>query len=148
MKIKIITFFMLTFLIMNYSSALSKEGEKGETLCVSIMNLIATPEKYYGRTVTISGFALLTDDDTRGVYLSKEDAKHLIFNNAVYLNDLKGKNPIKKPKKGQRYILVSGTFEKYDMQNNRSFAGKLTNIRYFRFLTDYSLTKDFGEYFK
>jgi hypothetical protein len=51
---------------------------------VSIINLIANPEKYYGKRVTVSGY-MSSEFEGTAIYLSREDFDNRINKNAIFL---------------------------------------------------------------
>jgi hypothetical protein len=51
---------------------------------VSIIRLIATPEKYHGKFVRVEGY-LHNQFENSAIYLSKDDADHLIGKNALWV---------------------------------------------------------------
>ena len=55
---------------------------------VSIVNLIATPEKYDGKLVRIFGFVKLEFEGT-GIYLTEADLKNYLGKNGLWLDGIK-----------------------------------------------------------
>ena len=49
---------------------------------VSLVRLIANPERYHKKRIRIEGYLLVIPDQP-GIFLSKEDANHLIRNNGI-----------------------------------------------------------------
>lgn len=54
-------------------------------LNAGIINLIATPERYDGRMVTVVGFLAIESEDAR-LYLSREDYLHNIMENGIFID--------------------------------------------------------------
>jgi hypothetical protein len=51
---------------------------------VSLVALIAAPERYHGKQVVVSGFMYLQRERS-ALYIGKADFQHALFKNAVYL---------------------------------------------------------------
>lgn len=58
--------------------------ESTKTIEVSIITLIANPEKYYGKKVTIIGYMSAEFEGT-AIYLSREDFDNHIYKNSIFL---------------------------------------------------------------
>jgi len=82
---KEISLFTLLVLAFNFWSApaLAAATEKAET--VSIVQLIATPEKYEDKLITIRGFVHL-EFESNAIYLHKEDYEQSLYSNGLWLN--------------------------------------------------------------
>ena len=116
-------FLIIVFCFINCAVAQSKfpEGE-----LVSIIKLIATPENYYDKIITIQGYLSLKFED-EGVFLNENDANYSISQNAIGIYGLR--------KFDKNYIIVSGVFKKNISINNTiiskgAFAGYITDILY------------------
>lgn len=101
---------------------------------VSLIQLIADPDKYHGKFVRVSGYLHNKFEDS-GLYLSKEDADYLVCTNSLWIqyNDknvmLQGlkKNP------SLNYfdckmVLVEGTFDKESHGHRGMWAGELKHV--------------------
>jgi hypothetical protein len=85
-------------------SAVPKQLSPG----ISIIQLIANPEKYNGQTVTVTGFMTIAFESDF-LYLSYEDYQHAIVSNAVWFE----RNPhiiADSEKLDMNYVEVVGTF--------------------------------------
>jgi hypothetical protein len=51
---------------------------------ISMIQLIATPEKFDGKMISVVGFLAIETEDTR-LYLSEEDYRHYIPDNGVFI---------------------------------------------------------------
>ncbi len=95
---------------------------------ISIINLIATPDRYQGREVSVAGYAIF-GLEVNALYLAKSDVDHGMTKNSICLSgayeyfELKRKDnslsldEIRQMNKS--YVLVTGTFD----SNNRGHAG-------------------------
>lgn len=79
----IILFLFLSFAIS--CSSMPGNEISAHVKKVSIINLIATPEKYHRKNISVIGFAVLDFENT-AVYLSEEDADRGITKNAIWLS--------------------------------------------------------------
>ncbi|MFC1855053.1 hypothetical protein ACFL2A_00740 [Thermodesulfobacteriota bacterium] len=156
MKIKIIVIFVLLIVGVSSSALCKGGGLKKYPKYVSIINLIATPEKYDGAKVNVTGYALLTDEETMGIYLTESCAKHFIFKNAISLDDsYKNAETVffmgspKTPKLFSKYMTIKGTFKMSKKYNNNSevFSGHIVDIEHITYLPDVSLIPPFKETF-
>jgi len=113
-----------------YSEVLSSEANQAtnslkEWEWVSLIQLIANPEKYDGHMVLIEGYVNL-EFEGNAVYLSKEDWKHRITKNALWI-DIDNKNKDYQKFNG-RYCLIVGTFESKNKGHMNSFNGEIRDI--------------------
>jgi len=97
---------------------------------VSMINLIATPEKYQDKKVMVDGYINIEFEGT-ALYLHEEDYKNGITKNSISINFLDGffeKNKINTQDYTQKHVIISGIFK-----NNEScmYSGmiKATSIR-------------------
>ncbi|MCA6421975.1 MAG: hypothetical protein IM568_04030 [Flavobacterium sp.] len=98
---------------------------KPKTEYVSIINLIANPEKYYGKRVSVTGY-MITEFEGTAIYLSREDYDNRIYKNSIFLligkgNDYQYYN--------KEYVNLDGTF----MEGNGHmglYSGMLKEISY------------------
>ena len=80
MKYHLISFALLLGLNLPAASAMQAEPQK-----VSLIQLIATPEKYQGKFVRVEGFLHKQFEDS-AIYVTKNDADHLICMNALWVS--------------------------------------------------------------
>jgi hypothetical protein len=52
---------------------------------VSMINLIADPEKFDGKVISVDGFLAIESEDAR-LYLSQEDYRHYIPENGIFID--------------------------------------------------------------
>jgi hypothetical protein len=55
-----------------------------QSASISLLALIATPDRYHDKQVTVSGFMYLQREHN-ALYVTKSDFQHALFKNAVYL---------------------------------------------------------------
>jgi len=102
-----------------------KKREQAEY--VSIINLISSPEKYYGKRVNVSGY-LSTEFEGTAIYLSREDFENQIYKNSIFL--LIGKSSDYQIYH-KEFVTLEGTFIKGNGHMGL-FAGMIKDIDYMR----------------
>lgn len=100
-----------------------KERPKSED--VSIISLIANPEKYYGKRVTVRGY-MITEFEGTAIYLSREDFDNKIYKNSIFLLIGKGSDY---QYYNKEYVGLDGTFIKGNGHMGL-FSGMLKDISY------------------
>src|SRR5262249_43540224 len=99
------------FLLTASCAALGRPSP--EVVSVSLINLIATPERYDGRVVQTSGIATIAFESD-AVYLSREDAAEGAIPNSIHLTFEDGDVPRDQVTAlDKRRVLVVGNFERY-----------------------------------
>ena len=78
-------------------------------ISVSLIRLIANPEKYDGQAVSVIGYLRLEFEGNM-IYLHKEDFDHRVSENAVRVGIKKNERAQFK-KKDLHYVLIVGTFQ-------------------------------------
>jgi len=135
MNKKIIAGVLLIFII--YFSACSNVDDphigSGENpadqnaLDLSIINLIATPEKYHGKVVRVIGVGNL-EFEGNAVYLSREDFKY-VSNNGLWIELGEKATPYNEAKKfNGKYVIIEGTFDKNDTGHFGMWSGSIKKI--------------------
>ena len=95
---------------------------------VSIVNLIATPEKYDGKKIQIIGYLHL-EFEGDGIYLHKDDFTNAITANGQWVNfseKLIKKKNIKDY--SDNYVIILGTFNKDSKGHMGLFNGTMDDI--------------------
>jgi hypothetical protein len=90
----------------------------------SIVNLLATPERYVGKKIQTYGYVVAEFEGT-AIYLSADDMRHRTSVNGIWLatsEDAPGMAAAH-----ERYALVEGTFDS-DRGYDASFGGSLRDI--------------------
>jgi len=95
-----------------------------EYLPVSIVNLLAAPDRYDGRAVAVSGFVSLKFED-EALYLHREDWQRGLTRNAVWLSMNSNLRSTAK-KFDRRYATVKGVFSSVQSGHGGLFGGTVT----------------------
>lgn len=75
---------------------------------VSIIQLIATPERFHGKRVRVVGYLWL-EFEGNGIYLSESDRTHGVYKNGLWVSFAEGVLDSRQAYSG-RYVLLEGTF--------------------------------------
>ncbi len=107
---------------------------------VSLINLIASPEKYNSKIVRVEGYLHIKFEDC-ALYLSKSDADYLNGNNAIWVSFSENKDiniqPLDRNTKltkgnidylDSKYVLLEGVFNKNEHGHMGSYAATLDNV--------------------
>lgn len=93
---------------------------------VSMVQLIATPEKFDGRQILVAGFLRL-EFEGNCLYLHREDYEHLILKNAIWIV----RNPVINAQSNtlnMHYVVLLGTFNATRKGHLSLTSGSLTDI--------------------
>jgi len=107
-----------------YASPVS--GELNDS--VSIVQLIATPEKYDGKVVQVMGFLRL-EFEGNAIYLHEDDYRHAILKNGLMVVT-NPKIDMEADKLNLHYVLLEGTFHAHNHGNYGLNSGTITNITF------------------
>ena len=128
LKILFILFFSIKGFSQKDTIAKPKEVEqRKEAEYVSIISLIANPEKYDGKRIHVSGYMSAEFEGT-AIYLSREDFDNNIYKNSVFL--LIGKGD-KYQFFHKEYVTLEGTFI-IGGGHMSMFSGMIKDIDYIR----------------
>lgn len=98
---------------------------------VSLINLIATPERYHGKWVRVEGICNF-EFEGNALYLSRDDRRHGFTKNAIWASwDTLGAEPYDPRfmfKFDGRHVLVEGYFDMRDHGHMGLFSGAITNV--------------------
>ncbi|MCG2612006.1 hypothetical protein LZZ90_10855 [Flavobacterium sp. SM15] len=100
--------------------------QKSET--ISIINLIANPEKYDGKRISISGYMVVEFEGT-AIYLSRDDFDNRIYKNGIFLSLNTDLNNFRIYHK--EFVTLDGTFS-IRKGHMSLFSGELLNVNYIR----------------
>lgn len=104
------------------------QGESGENaIPVSLIQLIATPERFDGKLVGVIGFCNL-EFEGDALYLHREDFESSLLRNAVALQVPPSLRAQRKELSGQ-YVIVEGRFEAPEPGGANIWAGYLEGVR-------------------
>jgi hypothetical protein len=93
---------------------------------LSIINLIATPEKYDGKKVRIVGYITLYFEGT-ALFLHKEDLDNVITKNAVWV-DISRLAIDSLKKYNNHYVIIDGIFNSHMNGHMGVYSGSVKNI--------------------
>jgi hypothetical protein len=109
---------------------------------VSLVRLIANPEQYHNRRIRVKGFLVVEFEGT-GIYLSRDDANHLIRVNGFRVSFDRTKVPLDGPhgpaRFANQYVALEGTF---NMDNPAHWQGAIIDVDRVRALDDYSTQRE------
>jgi hypothetical protein len=95
---------------------------------VSIINLIATPEKYHGKKIQIIGYLHL-EFEGDAIYLNKEDYLHSIMANGLWVNFSDKITKTKNLKDyNDNYVIILGTFNMDSNGHMGLWSGTMDDI--------------------
>lgn len=109
MKIACFRAAALSAMILITASSMAPAQPSGMAQAVSVVQLIATPEKYNGKLVLVGGFLRL-EFEGNAIYLHEDDYRHGFYRNALWVN-LDGKTAENTDKLNLHYAFVEGTFD-------------------------------------
>ena len=95
---------------------------------VSIMQVLATPERYDGRKVRVSGFVTLGFEDL-GLHMDESAYLAGIRKNALWLDNPDWLTPKAARQLNRRYAEVAGTFKASRLGQYDLYSGTLTDLR-------------------
>lgn len=94
---------------------------------VSMVRLIADPQSYDTKSVSIVGFVRIRFEGT-AIYLHQEDDEFFITKNALWLDISKSELKQYEYANG-KYMLVEGDFDAKNTGRGDNFSGTIKNIR-------------------
>jgi hypothetical protein len=102
---------------------------RGQAPTASLIQLIANPEKFDGKTVIVEGVTNV-EFEGNAIYLSKEHWKHSIPSFGVWL-DLDPKLAKDRKWANGLYCVIKGTFRAGDKGHMGLYGGSLTEVSMF-----------------
>lgn len=102
---------------------------------VSVIQLIATPEKFDGKVVSLIGFLRLQYPEGYLLYLHKEDYDHALLENALWV-DATEEMSKSREKLELKYVKIVGTFRSGHEKRNLYSPGGITEIKSCQFWSD------------
>lgn len=104
------------------------ECERGyvEVEDISMVQLLATPERFHNKRVRVIGFLGL-EFEGNALYLHEDDLKNRISRNAIWFDIPRSweKHP---PALSDHYVLVEGTFDSKSLGHMGAFSGTITSV--------------------
>ena len=98
----------------------------GKPSLVSMVQLLATPEKFDGKRIVVLGF-LQIHQEADLLYLSKEDYDNVILGNTLWV-DVTEEMGKRRETLGLKYVRLEGTFRAGNEMRNRVSVGGITDI--------------------
>ncbi|MCP3875093.1 MAG: hypothetical protein GY699_18315 [Desulfobacteraceae bacterium] len=105
-----------------------------DAISVSLINLIATPEKYHDKTIRVIGVSNIAFEGN-SIYLSKEHWANFVMKNAIWITPnykAIGKTEKELSEFNGRYVLIEGVFNKNDNGHMGLFSGSIDNVTRFQ----------------
>lgn len=97
-----------------------------EPINVSLVQLLATPDKFHGKFVRVIGYLHL-EFEGNGLYLHREDYQSAIPKNGIWFEGTG--ETMKKPKDfSDRYVLVEGTFDAKSQGHLGMWSGTIAKV--------------------
>lgn len=99
----------------------------GQTVDVSLINLIATPKDFDGKRVRVIGYVRFEFEfEGDSIYLHKEDSLRHIAKNGLWLGvDMPAKQKVRV---NNRYAIVEGVFSMEEMGHFGMWSGSLKQV--------------------
>ena len=110
-----------------YSQRSEKERLDPHIEHVSIINLIAAPEKYNDKLVRVKGYAS-AGEETSALYFHKEDNDQFLYENAVWLS-LNNSKMRTYRFQNPGYVIVEGIFNSKNKGHLGAFNGGIERIQ-------------------
>ena len=126
----------ITFLILLSMFLITGcQNSNDELINVSIINLIANPEKYHNKDVTVIGVGNLEFEGNK-ICLSNNDLEYHVINNCLWitLNQEVSENEVESL--NGKYIIIEGTFDMEYTGHLGMYSGAIVDI------TRYELWED------
>ncbi|MFC1524344.1 hypothetical protein ACFL6N_06095 [Thermodesulfobacteriota bacterium] len=126
-RIKILVIILLLPFLVGFGAV------NHETINTSLINLIATPDKFHGKIVRVIGVSNI-EFEGNGIYLSKEHLINRVTKNALWLSlnfKIIGKSEEELSKYNGQYVLVEGVFNKDDKGHMGLKSGSINNVTRF-----------------
>lgn len=109
-----------------------KAGVDNSVQDVSLLQLIADPEKFDGRPVRFIGF-LSIEFEGDAVYLHREDFDHGISKNGLWIDIPSDMTNNQKHEVNMQYVICAGVFRAGNRGHLDMFSGAVTNVRRLEF---------------
>jgi hypothetical protein len=107
---------------------LSREAAAAGPTNVSLIQLIANPDKFHGKLVRIKGF-LVVESEHSAIFMSLDDAEMQILANAISLGgELAGVEGSEETYGSGRWMLVEGIFKANEQGTGTQYGGLIDNL--------------------
>lgn len=98
--------------------------EKLEATTISIVAILANPDKFDGKILSTAGYLTLDHEGT-ALYLDKESSIASIHSNAIWIEFQRRFSPDERQELGERYVTVTGILRANKHGYGNSFSGTL-----------------------
>ncbi len=100
---------------------------QAQTLDISIVKLLASPEKYDGKSVRVIAYLSLEFEEN-ALYFHREDFEKQLFSNGIGII-MTQKETLKYRRLGRSYIMVEGLFSTSHRGHLETYIGSLHSIK-------------------
>ena len=128
-KLLLATIFLSSVIAVSGQDA-NKRKEQGTPwyeYSISIIRLIATPEKYQDKQIQIEGYLNL-EFEGDAIYLHKEDRDKGLTRNGFWVSFSDKLDKTEIQKLNHSYVLIEGTFDMNSRGHMGLFGGEIKNI--------------------
>lgn len=112
------------FLFFTLALVWSSAARAADPVDVSMIQLLATPERFHGRVVRVQGFLKL-EWEGDALYLHRTDFDQAIFRNAVGVTR---SSAFVGKELSDGYVLIEGQFDAKETGHLGAFSGSIKNI--------------------
>lgn len=124
------------------ATVLAAPASAAEPTDVSIVQLIASPEKFDGKLIRVIGFLRL-EFEGDALYLHREDYENGIMEDALWV-DVNSEMTEQAKALNMKYVPLEGIFSSSDHGHMGMFQGTITKIRRAQFWSDEAQAKRRG----
>ena len=108
--------------------ALDNEAAAAGPTNVSLIQLVANPDKFHGKLVRVRGF-LVVEAEHSAIFMSPDDAEMQILANAISLGgELAGVEGSEEAYGSGRWMLVEGIFKANEQGTGTQYGGLIDNL--------------------
>lgn len=112
LKKRVLLTLIVAFTVVKVAEpSVATSGEQ-ERIAVSLVSLLATPERFEGKFVHVVGY--LTSGPALHLYLSKEHAKIFDLPSSIFINDTSPGGTLTQSSCEGRFVRVRGVFGRYE----------------------------------
>jgi hypothetical protein len=111
-------------------AALPSKPQPAEVTDVSLIQLVATPERFHGKFVRVIGHVRL-EFEGNAIYLHHDDLKYGLTKNGLWL-DVTDQIRKERDKYTDKYVLVEGTFNSQNHGHMGMNSGAIESIKRFQ----------------
>src|SRR4051812_24534318 len=110
MKLHLMKYCLLGLLVISAAFAIGA-GDSKKLVIVSLIQLIANPEKYHNKHISVRGF-YHREFESSGLYVSRDDAKYFVMENGVWVGNIATDAETNRiDSVNDTYVIIEGTFK-------------------------------------